>query len=253
MAKSTEPRQFAGKPIPKGVTHWTIRRADGSPCRVLAPDGAQHEQFAIEELSAELITQAWGPGDFELGWLAEEDGVRRPVGARRAVTLSGAPSAAPEPAPPPPPPTVPASPQAMGGLPGIPPELAGAFSLMAHLESMAAQKLQTTMQTVATMMSNSGGGGQVAGVLTQLVASQQTTNALLTRLLERDDEEEDEEDDDDGEELPTDVAGLVDWAKEKGVLELAKVVDSFGADDAGKLLAFLTPHFEKLKQKAGGA
>ena len=235
MAKVTELRQFAGKPIPRGVTHWTIRRSDGSTCRVRAPDGAEHEQFAIES-SAGNPSPIVGAGDFELGWLIEEEGVRRPVGP---AAPSRSPARRPEPAPEfraPAPPTVPASPQAMGRS-GIPaePRRVRSWRTSSRWPPRSSGRPYDGRNDDGHRRARAGAIARPSR--RRSPAAAQTAPHALPR---RDDEEDDER----RRTTPTSPDGrrrLVDWAKEKGVLELAKVVDGFGAEDAGKLVAFFSP------------
>lgn len=182
--------ELAGKPIPKGVTSWSIKNENGERCAYPTPDGAEAFEFPVGDLTVSNIRRCWGPGTYRVTFIVEKDGERRPKGGR-SITVNAKKKASVDPT---------SVQSADANVPKTHP-LHEAFSILDVIDRRANAQTDRQMRFVETILQSTQNrtaqdaalsqfGERIAGAISQL-------EQRIAGLEEDDDEDGDGNDDDD--------------------------------------------------------
>jgi hypothetical protein len=121
------------------VTHWRCRRIDedgGKGSTLFWNDGGLVEtnEWPIKTFTPQVLLDRWGPGRYVVQYICDDEGVRKPLGRSRVVSVTLPTSAAPSPAPEGKAPSAPGLSSVLPALQTGDGNLSTVFSLLAYLE-----------------------------------------------------------------------------------------------------------------------
>lgn len=238
---------LAGKPIPKGVTAWSIKNAQGERCAYPQKDGAEAYEFPVCDLSAENIRRAWGPGTYRVTFIVEQGGERRPKGGRtftvHPVQQPGEPASS-------------ASAQPRGVEAAGDP-LQRSFQILDAIDRRANAQSDRFLGLVTTMLQSNQ---QAAAQSTQLDAFGRRIAESLERLearisdLEAGSETDDDDDDDDRDDDDDDDGGALfkpgEPIADAAIAAAANGIVSLGKDLAPVMKEWVAMKMIELQQEA---
>ncbi len=92
MARSDRSESPAFGRIPRGATHWSVRKRGPYAwewCTFADRDGVAQHEFGIGDLSIALIRKRWGEGTYRVMFLSTVTGVRQVFGNGKVFELVG--------------------------------------------------------------------------------------------------------------------------------------------------------------------